>query len=350
MTGLRALVEALAPSVPAAIDALALRPQERPTPGPGEVVVAVRAAQVGWVDLIMACGQYQHVPAPPYTPGLEWAGEVAVVGEGVTRWAPGDAVLADGFRTGPRSSGAHRAWGGFATWALAPQDALLPLPEGLSFPEAACLLGSYETAWHALVHRARVGPGDTVLVLGATGATGLAAVHLAVRAGATVIAAGRSPESLARVRAEGAHHVVAAPPDELPAAVKALTDGRGATVVWDGVGGALSEAGLRAAAFGARFCVVGWASTPTAGRGDVPANALPTNLILMKSIDVLGCPAVIATIKDPTLRAPRLQGVLAAAADGLRPRVDRAWPLDRVHEALRAKWAGGGVGGLVVTP
>jgi NADPH2:quinone reductase len=329
---------------------LALAPMALPEAGPGEVVVAVRAAQVGWVDLIMACGQYQHVPDVPYTPGLEWAGEVVSVGEGVTGWAPGDAVLADGFRTGPRSAGAHRAWGGFGTWTVAAADALLPLPAGLSFAEAACLLGSYETAWHALVHRAAVRPGDVVLVLGASGATGLAAVHLAARAGATVIAAGRSVDKLALVAAEGAHHTIDAAPAELPAAVKALTGGRGATVVWDGVGGALSEAGIRAAAFGARFCVVGWAATPAAGRGSVPANALPTNLILMKGLDVLGCPAVIATQKDPALRGPRLRGVLAAVEEGLRPRVDSTWPLTAVKDALRAKWSGQGVGGLVLAP
>jgi NADPH2:quinone reductase len=329
---------------------LHLEPQLEPTPGPGEVVVAVRAAQVGWVDLLMACGQYQHVPTPPYTPGLEYAGVVASVGAGVTRFRAGDSVLADGFRTGPRSSGAHRAFGGFASFALAAEDSLLPLPPGLDFDQAACLLGSYETAWHALVHRARLAAGEVLLVLGATGATGLAAVHLGKRRGATVIAVGRSEDKLAVVRAEGADHTWSGPAEELPAAVKALTDGRGADVVWDGVGGESSRAALRAAAFGARCCVVGWASTPAAGRRDVPPNTVPTNLVLMKSLDVLGCPAVIATTRDPALRPPRLAGVLALVADGLRPRVHRCWPLAELPTALRAKWASDGVGGLVVHP
>lgn len=347
MSGLRATVRALHGDVHAAIDALTLEEAARPDPGPGEVVVAVRAAQVGWVDLMMATGQYQHVPVPPYTPGLEWAGEVAAVGEGVRRWAVGDAVLADGLRTGPRSSGPHRAWGGFATWALAAEDTLLPLPPGLSFAEAACLLGAYETAWHGLVHRASVGAGDHVLVLGATGATGLAAVDLAARAGAVVIAVGRSAAKLAAVR--NAHHTLTVPPAELPAAVKALTGGRGADVVWDGVGGPWSEAGLRAAAFGARVCVIGWAATPQAGRSQ-PPNALPSNLLLMKGLTVLGCPAVISAERDPAVRPPRLAGVLAAVAAGLRPRVHAVAPLAAVREVLRAKLGGDSVGGLVVEP
>jgi NADPH2:quinone reductase len=346
-TGLRAVLHGLGADPLDAIERLSLEPQVRPEPGPGDVVVAVRSAQVGWVDLMMMCGQYQHGPALPYTPGLEWAGAVEAVGEGVTRWKPGDEVLADGFRTGPRSSGPHQAHGGFASWAVAAEDALLPLPAGLSFDGAACLLGSYETAWHGLVHRARVRAGESVLVLGASGATGLAAVHLAKRAGATVIAVGRSADKLALVRAEGADHVVDGA--DLPKAVRELTGGRGADVVWDGVGGALSEAGLRAAAYGARFCVIGWAATPSAGRS-TPPNALPTNLILMKGLDVLGCPAVISAIREPSLRGPRLDGVLAAVAGGLRPRVDRGWPLDQLRDALRAKWRGEGVGGLVVRP
>jgi NADPH:quinone reductase-like Zn-dependent oxidoreductase len=223
-----------------------------------------------------------------------------------------------------------RAWGGFATWALAAEDTLLPLPPGLSFAEAACLLGSYETAWHGLVHRAAVGAGDHVLVLGATGATGLAAVDLAARAGAVVLAVGRSPAKLAAVR--GAHHTLTVPPAELPAAVKALTGGRGADVVWDGVGGPWSEAGLRAAAFGARVCVIGWAATPQAGRSQ-PPNVLPSNLILMKGLTVLGCPAVISAERDPAVRPPRLAGGAGGGGGGAA--------------AARARGgaAGGGAGG-----
>lgn len=351
MSGHRALITALAADpVDAITRGLVVEPWTRPEPGPNEVVVEVHSAGVGWVDLLMTSGQYQHVPSPPYTPGLEYAGVVVAVGAAVTRWRLGDRVVADGFRTGPRSSGDHQRHGGFATWALAPDDALMPLPDVLSFDEGACLLGSYETALHALVHRARLGAGETALILGATGATGLAAVHVANRVGAVAIAVGRSADKLAVVSAEGADHVWCGDPAELPAAVKALTGGRGADVVYDGVGGELSAQAMRAAAFGARFCVVGWASTPFAARRGVPPNTLPSNLILMKSLDVLGCPAVIATERDPGIRAARLSTLWRWVDEGLRPKVARAWPLAEARDALLAKWEARYVGGVVLHP
>ena len=178
---------------------LVLAPQDLPSPetlGPRDVVIAVKSAAVGWVDLLMSSGQYQHAVSPPYTPGLEYAGVVHWVGAEVDRVAVGDRVLADGFRTGPRSKGAHQTYGGFATYAVAPAEAVLPLPERLGFDQACNLLGNYETAYHCLIHRGRLQAGETVLIHGASGATGLAAVHIAKHLGATVIATGRSAEKL----------------------------------------------------------------------------------------------------------------------------------------------------------
>lgn len=355
--GTRANLTALATSPQDALErALQLEPQPAPdlaALAPDEVVIAVRSAAVGWVDLLMTSGQYQHVPELPYTPGLEFAGEVAAVGADVTHLAIGDRVIADGLRTGPRSLGAHRRYGGFASYAISPADAVVALPAGFSLDEGACLLGGSETAYHALVQRARLRAGERLLVLGATGNTGLAAVQLGKLLGAEVLAAGRSRDRLERVRPFGADHLVCTGDDHprLRDTVKALTRDRGVDVVFDAVGGPLSTEALRAAAFGARFVIVGWASTPFAARGNHDANVLPTNLILMKGIDVLGSPAAIAVHRDPSLRAERLAQILAWAADGhLRPLVSQTYPLTDLREALRAKWEGRHVGNIVVHP
>ncbi len=344
---------------------LTIEPQPAPDPatlGPGDVLIAVESAQVGWVDLLMSSGQYQHAARPPYTPGLEYAGRVVWRGAEAERFAVGDAVLADGFLTGPRSLGAHQRWGGFATYAVAPALAVLPLPRGLSFDQAAALLGSYETAYHCLVTRGRLQAGETVLIHGASGATGLAAVHLSKLLGATVIATGRSPQKLAVVAAEGADHILAVDADSedgqraMRDQVRALTGGRGVDVVHDGVGGPISAASLRCVRFGARYLIVGWAATPgvargKGGRGAPNANQLPTNLIMMKGLDVLGCPTVISTIEDPGLRPPRLAQLLAWVEDGrLRPLVSRVFTLAEATAALRAKWRGELVGAGVIHP
>lgn len=170
--------------------------QEAPDPATlasTDVLVEVKSASVGWVDLIMTSGQYQHVPAPPYTPGLEYAGVVVWKGSAVgDRLDLGDRVLADGALTGPRSLGAHQRWGGWAKYAVAPVEALLRIPGKLDFDQGCNLLGNYETAYHCLIARGRLAAGETVLILGASGATGLAAVQIAKLSGATVIATGRS--------------------------------------------------------------------------------------------------------------------------------------------------------------
>ncbi|HTE53662.1 MAG TPA: NADPH:quinone oxidoreductase family protein [Kofleriaceae bacterium] len=333
-----------------------LEPALPPDPSqraPHEVIVDVRSAAVGWVDLLMLSGQYQHEARPPYTPGLEYAGEVSWAGP-ASGFRPGDRVVVDPILAGPRSSGPYRAWGGFASQAVAPGEAVHGIPGALSFDQAAGLLGSYETAYHCLVARGRLQAGETILVHGASGSTGLAAVHIARLLGATVIATGRSPEKLAVVREQGAHHVIAGASfrDE----VKQLTSGRGVDVVYDPVGGDISIESLRCVRFGARFLIVGWAATPFVAdgkgrRGAPRANQLPTNLVLMKGLDVLGCPTVIATAMDPTLRAPRLAQVLAWAEAGqIVPFVSHVFPLDRFQDAMRAKWSGEVIGGCVLHP
>jgi NADPH2:quinone reductase len=326
-----------------------LEPMEPPEPGRREVVIAVASAAVGWVDLLMASGQYQHVPAPPYTPGLEYAGTVHAAGgdSGVT---PGQRVLVDPFLAGPRSHGPYRAYGGFASYSLAPAEAVLPVPGELTLDEACNLLGNYETAYHALVARGRVAAGETVLVHGASGSVGLAAVHVAKLLGANVIATGRSAAKLEIVRAHGADHVVVTA-DKWRDEVKALTGGRGVDVVYDGVGGDISVESLRCVRFGARYLIVGWAATPFAARGAVSANQLPTNLLMMKGLDVLGCPTVISTVNDPSIRAARLAQVLAWARTGqIAPYVSHRFALADFKAAMLAKWRGEVIGGCVVNP
>ena len=332
--------------------------------GRNEVLVHVRAAQVGWVDLLMTSGQYQHMPDPPYVPGLEYAGLVAFAGADVrVEGRPletGERVLVDPFLAGPRSHGKYRRSGGFATHALVPEEAVIRVPPNLSLEEACNLLGNYETAYHCLVARGRLRVGETVLVNGATGATGLAAVRIAKLLGATVIATGRSHDKLQVVREQGADHVIAlgeaeGGPRSLRDQVKAIVPG-GVDVVYDGVGGEISQESLRCVAFGARFLVVGWASTPfvakgKGGRGAPNANVLPTNLVLMKGLDVLGCPTAISTVHDPSIRAERLAKVLAWASEGkIRPLVARSFPLESYDEAMRAKWNNAFTGGVVLVP
>jgi NADPH2:quinone reductase len=341
---------------------LTVQPAPAPeTLGARDVLIAVTSAAVGWVDLIMTSGQYQHMPALPYTPGLEYAGRVVWTGAEAQAVAVGQRVLVDGMLAGPRSAGPYQAYGGFASYAVAPVEAVVPIPGALTDDQACSLLGSYETAYHCLVARGRLKAGETVLIHGASGATGLAAVHVAKLLGATVIATGRSDEKLAVVAAQGADHVITTgSPDgglrPFREDVKALTRGRGVDVVYDGVGGESSVESLRCVRFGARFLIVGWAATPfvakgKGGRGAPNANQLPTNLIMMKGVDVLGCPTVISTQHDPSLRAPRLRQVLAWAESGqLQPHVSHVFPLSEVKAAMRAKWRGDVIGGAVLKP
>jgi NADPH2:quinone reductase len=349
MEGRRVVVASLAESPLDAIDRhMSIEPQAEPDDiGPRDVVIAIKSAQVGWVDLLMTSGQYQHLPKPPYCPGLEYAGVVARTGNEVTDVKAGDEVLVDGFLAGPRSVGTYQSWGGFASWAVAPVDAVKKIPGGLSFDQACNLLGNYETAVHCLITRGKLQAGETVLIHGASGATGLAAVHVAKLTGATVIATGRSKDKLAVVKAQGADHVIGI--DKLREDVKALTGGKGVDVVYDGVGGDISAESLRCVKFGARFLIVGWASTPFVAK--TAANQLPTNLIMMKGVDVLGCPTVISTIMNPSIRGPRLERVWKWAESGaIKPHVSRTFPLDDYKAAMRAKWNGEIIGGCCVHP
>ncbi len=348
---------------------MALQPMPAPDParlGPDEVLVAIRSAAVSWVDLLMTSGQYQHMPRPPYCPGMEYSGTVEAVGAAVdpARVAVGDRVLADFMQVGARSGGAYQGAGGFASYAVIPQQAAYRIPDGLSFDEACCLLGNYETAWHCLVARGQLRAGESVLILGASGSTGMAAVQMAKLLGATVIAAGRSDAKLSVVQAHGADHVVNIRGTEADAGgvrrfrdeVKALAGGKGVDLVYDAVGGPTTLEAMRAMAFGGRLLIVGWTSTPDVARGKgqrgAPnANMLPTNIMQMKSLTVMGCPAVIAVAHDPSLRPERLARIWQWVDEGrIRPHVSHRFPLAQFRQAMRARWNADVTGSCVLHP
>ena len=347
-----------------------LRIEEQPAPDPAqckpnEVIVRVESSAVSWIDLVMASGQYQHRCYPPYVPGVEYSGTIAWMGSAIdgNAFSVGDRVLSDFIAAGPRAKTAYQGAGGFAGYAVLPASALCPIPQGLDFDQAANLLASYETAYHCIITRGQVQAGETVLIHGASGASGLAAVQICRMLGARVIATGRSDEKLELVKAHGADHVINTRGNDYPSGlrsfrdeVKALTDGRGVDAVYDAVGGDISLESLRCVAFGARFLIVGWTSTPNVAdgkgrRGSPRANQLPTNLIQMKSLTVMGCPAVITVERDPSKREPRKSDILRWAAEGrIKPHVSKVFPMSQAREALRARWEGSTAGGVALHP
>ncbi|MFL6674323.1 MAG: NADPH:quinone oxidoreductase family protein, partial [Massilia sp.] len=249
-------------------DTLVVEQLPDPQPGPGQVVIEVRAAGVNFPDVLTVQGKYQVRPELPFTPGNEFAGVVRALGEGVTDFAPGQAVI--GFtRTGA-----------FAQQALAPAEALMPMPPGMDFDTAAAITLTYGTSHHALVDRAALQAGETVLVLGAAGGVGLAAIEIGKALGARVIAAASSEDKLAVCRAHGADATINYATCDLREAIKAATGGRGPDVIYDPVGGPYSEPAFRSIAWRGRHLVVGFAA------GDIPQ--LPWNLMLLKGASVVG--------------------------------------------------------------
>jgi NADPH2:quinone reductase len=332
---------------------------------PNEVIVAVKSCAVSFVDLLMLSGQYQHMLPLPCTPGLEYAGVITAVGSAVDaeKLKVGDAVLSDFILTGPRSKGAYRGNGGWASFAVAPDYGVHRIPAGLSFDQACNFRGNYETAYYALVNRGNIQPGETVLINGASGATGMAAVQMAKILGAQVIATGRSQAKLELVKASGADHVIDTSDADDPGAVrrfrdevKQLTNGNGADMVYDTVGGALSVECLRSLRFAGRHVIVGWAGNTTVAkghgeRGSDNADRLPTNIIQMKGLYVMGSPMVIHTERDMSIRAERLARIDAWAAEGrIKPHVSSAWPLENFRDGMRARLKGLVTGGCVLNP
>lgn len=293
----------------------AVREVPTPQPGPGEVLVRIRAASVNFPDLLMTRGEYQLKPPLPFTPGLDIAGEVAAIGEGVDSFEVGDAVV-----------GGARL-GGFAEFAALPAASLKPKPQRLSFAQAAAYGAAYLTAWVSLVRRARLEPGEWVLVHGAAGGVGLAAVDLAKALGARVLAASASDEKLAILQAEYAPDAVVNVTGGFREQVKAITGGRGADVIYDPVGGDVFDESCRCIAFDGRLLVVGFTS------GRIPT--VDANIPLIKGFSVLGVRAGEYGRQFPERGAQNRESVWRLAEEGrIRPRVHAELPLNRWREAF----------------
>jgi NADPH:quinone reductase len=311
------------------LDGLALDTVDDPVPGAGEVLVGVKAAGINFPDLLVVQGKYQARPPLPFVPGAECAGVVEAVGDGVERVRVGDAVIATGLT------------GAFAEKMVAAEAATFPVPEGMSFEAAAGISITYATSYYALKQRARLQAGETLLVLGAAGGVGMAAVRLGKAMGARVIAAASSAEKLDAACAAGAEMRIDYSLEPLKDRVKELTGGHGADVVYDPVGGDYTEQALRAIALDGRFLVIGFAA------GEIPK--IPLNLTLLKSANVLGVYWGSWAQRDPQASRENFAELRRMFEDGrLEPQVT-PYPLADYREALAALAERRAVGKLVLT-
>ena len=309
-------------------DTLVIEEIPSPTPGPGEVVISVHAASVNFPDTLIIQNKYQVKPPPPFSPGSECAGTVKEVGEGVTRVKAGDRVMA------------VTTYGSFAEEVKTHESRLLAIPEGMDFVTAAAFTLTYGTSAHALVDRGNLKAGETVLVLGASGGVGLAAIEIGKALGARVIACASTAEKLAVCRDHGADDTINYVDEDLRERLKAITGGHGVDVVYDAVGGAYSEPALRSIAWRGRFLVVGFAS------GEIPK--IPLNLTLLKGCSIVGVFWGEFVRREPGRFAAVVQQLGSWYQAGkLKPYVSETLPLERAAEAL-ARMASRDVKGKIV--
>ena len=301
-----------------------------PSPGPGEVVVSVKAASVNFPDVLVIQNKYQVKPTLPFSPGAELAGIVKSTGKGVTNVKPGDPVI--GFA----------AYGAFAEQCVVPAARLVPMPAGMDFRTAAAFLLAYGTSHHALCNRAATKPGESLLVLGAAGGVGLAAVEIGKILGLRVIACASSAEKLAICREHGADETIDYVREDLRARIKDLTGGKGVDVIYDPVGGPSTEAALRSSAWRARLLVIGFAG------GDIPK--LPLNLPLLMERSIVGVYWGEWSHRNPGEFAAAVRQLSAWYAEGrVKPRVSETFPLARAAEALALMAARQVKGKVVIT-
>jgi NADPH:quinone reductase len=281
---------------------------------PGEVRVAIRAAGINFPDILMAAGEYQLKPELPFTPGVEAAGDVIEI-DGASGVAVGDRVIV------------KMRHGAYADEVVVTPAQLAPLPKAFDYAEGATFLAAHGTAYHGLIDRGQLQPGEVLLVHGAGGGVGLAAVEVGKLLGAIVIAAASSEDKLVVAQARGADHLLLYQREPFRDAVKRITDGRGADVVFDPVGGAVFENSLRCIAWGARVLVIGF----TGGIG-----LARTNLLLIKGASVLGVRAGEAVRRNPALGEVRQKKLLEwAEARKIRPNVSHRLPLEDYAKAMR---------------
>ena len=297
------------------LDTLRLGEAETPTPGPGEALVKVRAAGVNFPDGLVIQGLYQAKPPLPFIPGMEFCGDVVAHGDGASAPAIGQRVM-----------GSSARFGAYAEYICVPAATLIPLPDTLPDEEAANLLCAHGTAHHALKQRAKLAAGETVLVLGAAGGTGLAAVQVAKAMGATVIAAASTAEKCALAAANGADHVINYATEDLKTRARELSGG-GVDVVYDPVGGDAFDTSCRVMARGGRLLVIGFAS------GRIPQ--FPTNLALVKEFSVVGVFWGSFVRHEPAVAAANFAELIGWYAEGrVKVSVEQTYPLADTVAAL----------------
>jgi NADPH2:quinone reductase len=296
-------------------DALQWKEVPTPLPQPGEVRIAIKAASLNFPDLLIVQNKYQFKPPLPFVPGSEYAGVVDAVGEGVTRLAVGDAVATFGGQ------------GGFGTHACTIPARVMPLPKGFPFIDASALLCTYGTTHHALIDRAGLQAGETVLVLGAAGGVGTAAIQIAKAAGARVIAAASSDDKCGFCRALGADATINYARENIRDQIKALTDGKGPDVVYDPVGGDLAEPVFRSIAWRGRYLVIGFA------QGSIPS--LPLNLALLKGASIVGVFWGDFARREPRASEQAIGELARWYAEGkIKPVIDRVLPMRELPAAF----------------
>ena len=296
-------------------ESLVIEEMASPTPGPGEVVVSVKAAGVNFPDVLIIQNKYQMKPPLPFSPGSELAGVVTAVGGGVTSCQPGDAVMA------------ITGYGAFAEEVVVDARRLLKIPPGMDFLRAAAFGLTYATSEHALCDRGALKAGETLLVLGAAGGVGIAAIEIGKILGARVIACASTDDKLAVCREHGADQGINYAAEDLRERIKALTDANGADVVYDPVGGPYTELALRSIAWRGRLLVIGFAA------GDIPK--IPLNLALLKGCSIVGVYWGEFTRREPQQFAQAIEKLGRWFAEGkLKPHISATFPLERTADAL----------------
>lgn len=314
---------------PVGIEALTWKEMPTPVPAAGEVLIEIKAASLNFPDILIVQNKYQMKPALPFVPGSEYAGTVAAVGAGVTHLKVGQSVAC--------LSGT----GGFGTHTIAPAERCMPLPPGFSFVDAAAFIMIYATSHHALIDRAQLKAGETVLVLGAAGGVGTAAIQIAKAIGAKVIAAASTDEKCALCKSIGADETINYQTENLRDRLKALTGGNGPDVIYDPVGGDFAEPAFRSIAWRGRYLVVGFASGP------IPA--LPFNLALLKGASIVGVFWGDYSRREPKANAAMMAELAQWYAQGkIKPVIDATMPMSDLKAAYAHMGSRGVKGKLVM--
>ena len=314
---------------PVGVDALAWKEMPTPEPGAGEVLIEIKAASLNFPDILIVQNKYQMKPPLPFVPGSEYAGVVQALGAGVTHLKVGQHVAC--------LSGT----GGFATHTLAPADRCMPLPPGFPFVDAAAFIMTYGTSHHALLDRAQLQAGETVLVLGAAGGVGTSAIQIAKVIGAKVIAAASTDEKCALCTSIGADATINYSKENMREAIKALTQGKGPDVIYDPVGGDLAEPAFRSIGWRGRYLVVGFAAGP------IPA--LPFNLALLKGASIVGVFWGDYSKREPKANAAMMAELALWYGEGrIKPVIDSTVPMADLKAAYAHMGSRGVKGKLVM--